>query len=73
MIVSVSSLTFVIEIMIIRLVMWTGSAAAELFSADSINKLLKSFDSGLAIAQSLLVCYSMMFILCSAILMNTMG
>ncbi len=63
----------VIEIMIIRLVMWTGSAAAELFSADSINKLLKSFDSGLAIAQSLLVCYSMMFILCSAILMNTMG
>lgn len=63
----------VIEIMIFRLVMWTGSAAAELFSAESINKLLKSFDSGLAIAQSLLVCYSMMFILCSAILMNTMG
>ena len=63
----------VIEIMVIRLVMWTGSAAAELFSADSINKLLKSFDSGLAIVQSLLVCYSVMFILCSAILMNTMG
>ena len=63
----------IIELMIFRLVMWTGSAAAELFSADPITKLLKSFDSGLAIAQSLIVCYSMMFILCSAILMNTMG
>ena len=63
----------IIELMIFRFVMWMGSAAAELFSADPIAKLLKSFDSGLAIAQSLIVCYSMMFILCSAILMNTMG
>lgn len=63
----------IIEILVYRAVMWIGSAAADVFSAASLSKLLKSIDSGLAIAQSVLVCYSIMFILCSAILMKTFG
>lgn len=62
----------ILRIMAYRLVMWTGSAAAEMFSAEPMGKLLKSLDSGLAIAQSVLVCYSLMFVLCSAILMQSL-
>lgn len=61
----------IIEIFLYRIVMWVGSAVADIFSADAISKLLKSFDSGLAIAQSILICYGVIFILCSAILMQT--
>ncbi len=61
----------IIEIFVYRIVMWVGSAVADIFSADAISKLLKSFDSGLAIAQSILICYGVIFILCSAILMQT--
>lgn len=63
----------ILELMAYRLVMWTGSAAAEVFSSDAMAKLLKSIDSGFAIAQCVLVCYSVIFILCSAILMKTFG
>lgn len=61
----------ILEIFIYRVVMWIGSAAADIFSADSISKLLKGIDSGLAIAQSILVCYGVIFVICSAILMKT--
>lgn len=61
----------ILEIFVYRLVMWIGSAVADIFSADAVSKLLKSFDSGLAIAQSILICYGVIFILCSAILMQT--
>lgn len=61
----------ILEIFIYRIVMWIGSAVADIFSADAVSKLLKSFDSGLAIAQSILICYGVIFILCSAILMQT--
>ncbi|MBR5682339.1 MAG: hypothetical protein IKW96_03520 [Ruminococcus sp.] len=63
----------VIQIMIFRLVMWTGAAVAELFGEDSMSKLLKSFDSALAVAQSVLICYGLMFILCTAILLRNAG
>lgn len=63
----------VLEIIIFRCVMWIGTAAAEIFSAEPVAKLLRGFDSGLAIAQCVLVCYSMMFIICSAILLRSMG
>ena len=63
----------VIQIMAIRLVMWTGAAAAEIFGEKNMHKLLDSLDSGLAIAQSVLVCYGVMFLLCTAILMQTAG
>ncbi len=61
----------ILEIFVYRAVMWIGSAAADIFSADSISKLLKGIDSGLAIAQSILVCYGVIFVICSAILMKT--
>lgn len=61
----------VLEIIIFRAVMWIGTAAAELFSEEHLTKLLKAVDSGLAIAQTVLVCYGLMFILCTAILMRT--
>lgn len=63
----------VIQLMLFRFVMWIGSAAAELFDAEHIKKLLSSFDSSLAIAQSVLVCYGVMFVLCTGILIQTAG
>lgn len=66
-------LPIILEILVYRFVMWAGSAVADVFSADAMSKLLKSMDSGFAIAQCILICYSVIFILCSAILMKTFG
>ncbi|MCM1529595.1 MAG: stage III sporulation protein AE [Alistipes sp.] len=66
-------LPMIIEVLLYRFVMWTGIAAAEIFSAESLRRLMKSIDSGLAIAQCILVCYSVIFVLCSAILISAMG
>ena len=63
----------VIQVLAVRLVMWIGSAAAELFEEKAMQKLLDSLDSGLAIAQSVLVCYGVMFVICTGILMQTVG
>lgn len=63
----------VIQLMLFRFVMWIGAAAAELFGAEHMKKLLSSFDSALAIAQSVLACYGVMFVLCTGILMHTAG
>ncbi len=60
----------VLELLIFRCIMWTGTAAAELFSAEPLVKLMKGIDNGLAVAQSVLVCYSVIFILCTGILMK---
>ena len=60
-----------IELTIFRLVMWTSTAFGGLLSAEPIVKLVKSFDAGLAIVQCVLVCYAVMFVLCSAILLNS--
>ncbi|MDE6781580.1 MAG: stage III sporulation protein AE [Ruminococcus sp.] len=60
----------IIEVFIFRAVMWTGTAVAELFSAEPLAKLMKGIDSGLAVAQSVLVCYSVIFVLCTGILMK---
>lgn len=61
----------ILEIAVYRAVMWIGSAMADVFSAGSISKLLKGIDSGLAVAQCVLVCYGVIFVICSAILMKT--
>lgn len=61
----------ILELFIYRAVMWIGLATADMFSSDSISKLLRGIDSGLAVAQSILVCYGVIFIICSAILMKT--
>ena len=63
----------VVHIMIFRFIMWIGAAAAELLGEESMSKLLRSFDSALAIAQSLLICYGVMFIICTAILLRNVG
>ena len=60
-----------IELLVFRGIMWIGTAAAELLSADSLVRLMKGIDSGLAIAQSVLVCYSIMLILCTGILVQS--
>jgi stage III sporulation protein AE len=58
------------EIVLFRLVMWIGTAAAEMFSAEPVAKLLKGLDSGLAIAQSVMICYAVMFVISTAILIQ---
>lgn len=60
----------VLEIAVYRAVMWVGTAVGELFSAEPVTKLLGALDCGLAIAQSVLICYSLMFVVCTGILMN---
>lgn len=66
-------LPMILEVLLYRFVMWVGIAAAEIFSSEPLRKLMKSIDSGLAIAQCILVCYSVIFVLCSAILIRAMG
>lgn len=66
-------LPIILELLIYRIVMWAGAAAADIFTAEAVSRLLKSIDSGLAIAQSILVCYMVMFVVCSAIIMQTLG
>lgn len=61
----------ILKIAVFRFVMWLGTAAADLFSADVISKLIKGLESVLAIAQSILICYGLMFIICTAILMQS--
>lgn len=63
----------VIELFLYRAVLWIGAAAAEMLSADSLAKLMKNLDSGLAIAMSILICFSVLFVICTGILMNTAG
>lgn len=63
----------ILEILVFRGVLWIGTAAAEVLSADPIAKLMKGIDSGLAIAQSVLICYLLMFVLCTAILMQSIS
>ena len=60
----------VLNILYYRAVIWAGAAAADIFGEEEMSGVLKSLDGGLAIAQSVLICYGMMFILCTAILMQ---
>lgn len=60
-----------LELLAFRAVLWIGTAAAEMFSADSLGKLLKGLESGLAIAMSVLICFSVLFIISTAILMKS--
>lgn len=59
-----------LEILIYRAVLWTGTAAAGVFSVKPLEKLLKNLDSGLAIATGLLVAFGMLFIISTGILMK---
>lgn len=63
----------ILELLLFRAVMWIGAAAADVFSAAQLSKLMKGVDSALAIAQSVLVCYSVIFVICTGILMNAVN
>ncbi len=61
----------VIEILVFRGVMWISTTAAELMSAEPLVRLMKAIDSSLAIIQSVLICYSVMLIICTGILIQS--
>ncbi|MBE6861286.1 MAG: hypothetical protein E7497_00085 [Ruminococcus sp.] len=61
----------ILEIFAFRAALWAGTAAAEMFSVAPLEKLFKGLDSGLAIALSVLICFSVLFIISTAILMKT--
>ena len=63
----------VLELLCFRLVMKLGAGVAGLFSAEPIEKLLKSLDAGLSIAIAIIVCFSLLFIISTAILMKTIS
>lgn len=60
----------IIEILVFRVVMWIGASAAEMFSVPSASKLMKGLDNGLAIAMSILICFGLLFIISTAVLMK---
>ena len=64
-------LPHILELFAYRGVMLAGAAAADMFSVPTVGKLLRSLDSALAIAQCVLVCYSLMFLISSAILAHS--
>lgn len=62
-----------IEVFVYRVIMWAGIAVSELLSAEPLVKLLKGFDSGLAVAQSVLIGYGVMLIFSAAILLQSLS
>lgn len=71
--VAVILLAPLVQIIIFRGVMWIGSAAAGLFDESASSKLFEAFDNALSIVQCVLVCYGMIFILCTAVIMRNTG
>ena len=63
----------IVEVFAYRAVLWIGAATAEAFSAQPLAKLMKGIDDGLAIAQSVLVCYSVMLVICTASTIRSLG
>ena len=61
----------VLHILVYRAVIWAGAAASDIFGEEQMSGVLRSLDNGLAIAQTVLICYGVMFVLCTAILMQT--
>lgn len=62
----------VLELLAFRAVMWAANAAAGMFEVKPLEKLFKSLDAGLAIALSVIVCFSVLFIISTAILMKSL-
>lgn len=66
-------LPLLIELIAFRAVLWIGASAAEMFSSTSMEKLLKGIDCGLAIAMSVMVCFGVLFVISTAILMKSVS
>ncbi len=62
-----------IELIAFRAMVHIGIFAAEGFDSKAVAKLLKGIDSGLAIAMSILICFGLFFIICTASLMKAVG
>ena len=60
----------VIEIVAFRAVIKIGAFLSDMFSSDTVGKLLKGFESGLSTALSIIICFSVIFIISTAILMK---
>lgn len=63
----------ILELAVFRFVMWTSRTAAEMFSVTPLEKLFRSLDNGLAIAMSVMICFGVLFIISTAILMKGAG
>ncbi|MBQ8298206.1 MAG: hypothetical protein IJX77_10540 [Ruminococcus sp.] len=61
----------ILETAAFRIVMWTAKTAAEMFSVTPLEKLFKGLDAGLAIVMSVLICFSVLFVISTAILMKS--
>jgi len=61
----------VIEIVAFRIVMKIGVLFSDIFSADSIGNFLRGLESGLSTALSIIICFALIFIISTAILMKT--
>lgn len=60
-----------IELVSFRVVMKIGCVLSEMFSVNSIGKLLKNLENGTAIAMSVMICFALLFIVSTAVLMKT--
>lgn len=62
-----------LQIMFFRGGLWIINAFSELLNAEAVGRLLRAVDSGLSIAQALLISYGVMFILSTGIIMKISG
>lgn len=51
-----------------RIVLQIGGFIADMFSVNTIGRLLKSLESGLSVSLSIMICFTLMFIISTAIL-----
>ncbi len=60
----------VIEVAAFRAAVIIGASAADMFDVKPVSKLLRGLDSGLAIAMSILICFGILFIISTAVLIK---
>ena len=63
----------VLELAAYRIVLKIGAAAADIFGAEAVSRLLNGFGSAAEVAQCLMVCYSLMFMICTALMLRSVG
>ena len=59
-----------LQLLLYRMVVAVGAAAAELFGTQRLLRLLRGTQQALAIAFALLVCFAVMFIVATAVAMT---
>lgn len=61
----------VIELFCYKAVMWVCNAAADMLSVKSLSRLFRTLDKGLSIAISIMISFSLLFVISTAVLMKT--